>query len=130
MRPGLLRLLGDDEVGRRAADFLMSSRAERIVQSYGSEFNLFCELCAHNGRLSDMADPPLIVRSSHSFRSGGASAASAAGVPVPTVRWLGGWAVGSGVVLNYIVLGILDSAGARYSFGFLAPQRSAADLSQ
>eukprot|EP00873_Tetraselmis_striata_P028991 jgi/Tetstr1/449255/TSEL_036460.t1 len=45
--------------------------------------------------------------------SGGASAASATGVPMPTVRWLGGWAVGSGVVLNYIVPSILDSAGAR-----------------
>eukprot|EP00873_Tetraselmis_striata_P011498 jgi/Tetstr1/431762/TSEL_021261.t1 len=343
MRPGLLRLLGDDEVGRRAADFLMSSRAERTVQSYGSEFNLFCEFCAQNGRLPDTADPPLIVRyiswvaargrnkagafgpylsainafftdnfkeppalgpfvnqamrgwelaqqvldapdyrvplpadvalacvrraqrlvshrsiacdlptfrallvtavnflfchragtstgcgvrdlavdsrsitlyrrvlkgkpsgaprpvlqisreahpeiaelleffvscrdhvlpgatrfwqlpdddpgtwtaatvsewvtaaalavdatppagfcwSSHSLRSGGASAASATGVPMPTIRWLGGWKVGSGVVLNYIVPGILDSAGARYFFGSLAPQRSAANLSQ
>eukprot|EP00873_Tetraselmis_striata_P033399 jgi/Tetstr1/453663/TSEL_040619.t1 len=277
MRPGLLRLLGDDEVGRRAANFLMSSRAERTVQSYGSEFNLFCEFCAQNGRLPDTADPPLIVRyiswvaargrnkagafgpylsainafftdnfkeppalgpfvnqamrgwelaqqvldapdyrvplpadvalacvrrvqrlvshrsiacdlptfrallvtavnflfchragaanfreahpeiaelleffvscrdhvlpvdatppagfcwSSHSLRSGGASAASATGVPMPTIRWLGGWKVGSGVVLNYIVPGILDSAGARYFFGSLAPQRSAANLSQ
>eukprot|EP00873_Tetraselmis_striata_P015423 jgi/Tetstr1/435687/TSEL_024586.t1 len=209
MRPGLLRLLGDDEVGRRAADFLMSSRAERTVQSYGSEFNLFCEFCAQNGRLPDTADPPLIVRYiswvaargrnkagafgpylsainafftdnfkeppalgpfvnqamrgwelaqqvldapdyrvplpadvalacvrralrlvSHSLRSGGASAASATGVPMPTIRWLGGWKVGSGVVLNYIVPGILDSAGARYFFGSLAPQRSAANLSQ
>eukprot|EP00873_Tetraselmis_striata_P004328 jgi/Tetstr1/424592/TSEL_015117.t1 len=64
------------------------------------------------------------------LRSGRASAASATGVPMPTVRWLGGWAVGSGVVLNYIVPGILDSAGARYFFGFLAPQRSASNLSQ
>eukprot|EP00873_Tetraselmis_striata_P035187 jgi/Tetstr1/455451/TSEL_042280.t1 len=37
--------------------------------------------------------------------------------------------VGIGVVLNYIVPCILDSAGARYFFGFLAPQRSAVDLS-
>eukprot|EP00873_Tetraselmis_striata_P045104 jgi/Tetstr1/465368/TSEL_010054.t1 len=251
----------------------MSSRAERTVQSYGSEFNLFCEFCAQNGRLPDTADPPLIVRyiswvaargrnkagafgpylsainafftdnfkeppalgpfvnqamrgwelaqqvldapdyrvplpadvalacvrralrlvshrsiaitlyrrvlkgkpsgaprpvlqisreahpeiaelleffvscrdhvlpvdatppagfcwSSHSLRSGGASAASATGVPMPTIRWLGGWKVGSAVVLNYIVPGILDSAGARYFFGSLAPQRSAANLSQ
>eukprot|EP00873_Tetraselmis_striata_P002123 jgi/Tetstr1/422387/TSEL_013226.t1 len=68
--------------------------------------------------------------SSHSLRSGGASAASATGVPMPTIRWLGGWKVGSGVVLNYIVPGILDSAGARYFFGSLAPQRSAANLPQ
>eukprot|EP00873_Tetraselmis_striata_P026380 jgi/Tetstr1/446644/TSEL_034166.t1 len=173
--------------------------------SYGSEFNLFCEFCAQNGRLPDTAGPPLIVRyiswvaargrnkagafgpylsvinafftdnfkeppalgpfvnqamrgwelaqqvldtpdyrlpdddpgtwtaatisewvtaaalavnatppvgfcwSSHSLRSGGASAASATGVPMPTIHWLGGWKVGSGVVLNYIVPGILDS---------------------
>eukprot|EP00873_Tetraselmis_striata_P007267 jgi/Tetstr1/427531/TSEL_017657.t1 len=77
------------------------------------------------------ATPPTgFCWSSHSLRSGGASAASATGVPVPTIRWLGGWKVGSGVVLNYIVPGILDSAGARYFFGSLAPQRSAANLSQ
>eukprot|EP00873_Tetraselmis_striata_P005492 jgi/Tetstr1/425756/TSEL_016175.t1 len=199
---------------------------EMATESYGSEFNLFCEFCAQNGRLPDTADPPLIVRyiswvaargrnkvgafgpylsainafctdnfkeppalgplvnhamrgwelaqqvldapdyrlpdddpgtwtaatvsewvtaaalaidatpptgfcwSSHSLRSGGASAASATGVPMPTIRWLGGWKVGSGVVLNYIVPGILDSAGTRYFFGSLAPQRSAANLSQ
>eukprot|EP00873_Tetraselmis_striata_P001286 jgi/Tetstr1/421550/TSEL_012496.t1 len=40
----------------------MCSRAERTVQSYGSEFNLFCEFCAQTGRLPDTADPPLIVR--------------------------------------------------------------------
>eukprot|EP00873_Tetraselmis_striata_P006364 jgi/Tetstr1/426628/TSEL_016905.t1 len=77
------------------------------------------------------ATPPAGFRSSsHSLRNGGASAASATGVPMPTVRWLGNWAVGSGVVLNYIVPCIMDSAGARYFFGVLAPQRSAADLSQ
>eukprot|EP00873_Tetraselmis_striata_P009305 jgi/Tetstr1/429569/TSEL_019469.t1 len=78
----------------------------------------------------DATPPAIFCWSSHSLRSGGASAASATGVPMPTVRWLGGWAVGSGVVLNYIVPGILDSAGARYFFGFLAPQRSAANRSQ
>eukprot|EP00873_Tetraselmis_striata_P004747 jgi/Tetstr1/425011/TSEL_015479.t1 len=47
------------------------------------------------------ATPPVgFCWSSHSLRSGGASAASATGVPMPTVRWLGGWKVGSGVVLN------------------------------
>jgi len=78
----------------------------------------------------DATPPAGFCWSSHSLRSGGASAASATGVPMPTVRWLGGWKVGSGVVLNYIVPGILDSAGARYFFGSLAPQRSAANLSQ
>eukprot|EP00873_Tetraselmis_striata_P016644 jgi/Tetstr1/436908/TSEL_025681.t1 len=38
--------------------------------------------------------------------------------------------VGSGVVLNYIVPCIMDSAGARFFFGSLAPQRSVANLSQ
>eukprot|EP00873_Tetraselmis_striata_P028309 jgi/Tetstr1/448573/TSEL_035822.t1 len=78
----------------------------------------------------DATPPAGFCWSSHSLRSGGASAASATGVPMPTIRWLGGWKVGSGVVLNYIVPGILDSAGARYFFGSLAPQRSAANLSQ
>eukprot|EP00873_Tetraselmis_striata_P013198 jgi/Tetstr1/433462/TSEL_022734.t1 len=77
----------------------------------------------------DATPPAGFCWSSHSLRSGGASAASATGVPMPTIRWLGGWKVGSGVVLNYIVPGILDSAGARYFFGSLAPQRSAANLS-
>eukprot|EP00873_Tetraselmis_striata_P039723 jgi/Tetstr1/459987/TSEL_005311.t1 len=78
----------------------------------------------------DTTPPAGFCRSSHNLRSGRASAASATGVPMPTVRWLGGWAVGSGVALNYIVPCILDSAGARYFFGFLASQRSAAKLSQ
>eukprot|EP00873_Tetraselmis_striata_P017956 jgi/Tetstr1/438220/TSEL_002875.t1 len=78
----------------------------------------------------DATPPAGFCWSSHSLRSGGASAASATGGPMPTIRWLGGWKVGSGVVLNYIVPGILDSAGARYFFGSLAPQRCAANLSQ
>lgn len=45
--------------------------------------------------------PPGFVWTSHSLRSGGASAASAAGAPMPAIRWLGGWAVGSNVVHDY-----------------------------
>eukprot|EP00873_Tetraselmis_striata_P046206 jgi/Tetstr1/466470/TSEL_000979.t1 len=78
----------------------------------------------------DATPPAGFCWSSHSLRSGGASAASATGLTMPTAGWLGGWAVGSGVVLNYIVPDTMDSAGARYFFGFMAPQRSAANLSQ
>eukprot|EP00873_Tetraselmis_striata_P044127 jgi/Tetstr1/464391/TSEL_009184.t1 len=78
----------------------------------------------------DATPPAGFCWSSHNLRSGGASAASATGVPMPMIRWLGGWKVGSGVVLNYIVPGILDSDGASYFFGSQAPQLSAANLSQ
>eukprot|EP00873_Tetraselmis_striata_P039282 jgi/Tetstr1/459546/TSEL_004911.t1 len=86
-------------------------------------------------RLSNLARDLMCIaahlsKTTSTLTHGGASAASATGVPMPTIRWLGGWKVGSGVVLNYIVPGILNSTGARYFFGSLAPQRSAANISQ
>lgn len=67
-------------------------------------------------------EPPAgFVWTSHSLRSGGASAASAAGAPLPSIRWLGGWALGSNVVMDYIVPGIIDTPGGHFFFSFLVP---------
>eukprot|EP00873_Tetraselmis_striata_P033523 jgi/Tetstr1/453787/TSEL_040739.t1 len=55
MRAGALRLVGADNIGRRAADFLSATLRPRSVASYSSsELNLVKELCAQ-------ADTPLVV---------------------------------------------------------------------
>eukprot|EP00873_Tetraselmis_striata_P045589 jgi/Tetstr1/465853/TSEL_010472.t1 len=46
----------------------------------------------------------------------GASAASAAGIPLPKICWLGDWVHGSSVVHTYIVPGILDPTGGQFFF--------------
>ena len=57
---------------------------------------------------------------SHSLRSGPASAASAAGVPLPKIRHFGGWSTNSYVVeRDYIDPGCLCDAAAMFFFGWL-----------
>ena len=65
--------------------------------------------------------PPGYAWSSHSLRKGGASAASAIGVPLSTIRHIGGWAVSSSVVNQYIDPAVLASVGAWFFFGAFAP---------
>lgn len=59
--------------------------------------------------------------SSHSLRKGGASAASAIGVPLPVIRHIGGWATTSAVVMKYIDPSVMASTGAWFFFGNLTP---------
>jgi len=65
--------------------------------------------------------PPGYVWSSHSLRKGGASAANAIGVPLSTIRHIGGWAVASSVVNKYIDPAIMASPGAWFFFGTFSP---------
>eukprot|EP00873_Tetraselmis_striata_P010004 jgi/Tetstr1/430268/TSEL_020096.t1 len=60
---------------------------------------------------------------SHSLRKGAASAANAIGVPLSHIRYQGGWATNSDVVLDYIDPNVLPSPGAWFFFGHIAPLR-------
>ena len=65
---------------------------------------------------------------SHSLRSGAASAAAAEGVALNRIRFYGGWAVNSGVTVNYINPTVMADEGSQVFFGWLVagqrlPQR-------
>eukprot|EP00873_Tetraselmis_striata_P016657 jgi/Tetstr1/436921/TSEL_025694.t1 len=57
------------------------------------------------------------------LRQGAASAANAIGVPLSHIRYQGGWATNSDVVLDYIDPNVLPSPGAWFFFGHIAPIR-------
>eukprot|EP00873_Tetraselmis_striata_P009924 jgi/Tetstr1/430188/TSEL_020019.t1 len=74
-------------------------------------------------RLVGVAPPAGTSWTSHSLRKGAASAANAIGVPLSRIRYQGGWATNSDVVLDYIDPNVLPSPGARFFFGHIAPLR-------
>eukprot|EP00873_Tetraselmis_striata_P017739 jgi/Tetstr1/438003/TSEL_026630.t1 len=57
------------------------------------------------------------------LRKGAASAANAIGAPLSHIRYQGGWATNSDVVLDYIDPNVLPSPGAWFFFGHIAPLR-------
>lgn len=61
---------------------------------------------------------------SHSLRSGPASAANAINVTVTHIRHFGGWARNSDVVHDYIDPNVVATPGAWFFFGFISPHRS------
>eukprot|EP00873_Tetraselmis_striata_P043139 jgi/Tetstr1/463403/TSEL_008325.t1 len=62
-------------------------------------------------------------RTSDSLRKGAASAANAIGAPLSHIRYQGGWATNSDVVLDYLDHNGLPSPGAWFFFGHIAPLR-------
>eukprot|EP00873_Tetraselmis_striata_P005879 jgi/Tetstr1/426143/TSEL_016471.t1 len=74
-------------------------------------------------RLVNAAPPAGTSWTSHSLRKGAASAANAIGVPLSHIRYQGGWATNSDVVLDYIDPNVLPSPGAWFFFGHIAPLR-------
>eukprot|EP00873_Tetraselmis_striata_P043278 jgi/Tetstr1/463542/TSEL_008421.t1 len=74
-------------------------------------------------RLVGAAPPAGTPWTSHNLRKGAASAANAVGVPLSHIRYQGGWATNSDVVLDYIDPNILPSPGAWFFFGHIAPLR-------
>ena len=72
-------------------------------------------------RFLGVAPPPGGFFSSHSLRFGAASACNALSVPLPTIRYWGGWARTSGVVNEYIDPTVPADAAARLFFGWLLP---------
>eukprot|EP00873_Tetraselmis_striata_P024431 jgi/Tetstr1/444695/TSEL_032543.t1 len=73
--------------------------------------------------LVNVAPPAGTSWTSHSLRKGAASAANAIGVPLSHIRYQGGWATNSDVVLDYIDPNVLPSPGAWFFFGHIAPLR-------
>eukprot|EP00873_Tetraselmis_striata_P022859 jgi/Tetstr1/443123/TSEL_031179.t1 len=73
--------------------------------------------------LVNAAPPAGTSWTSHSLRKGAASAANAIGVPLSHIRYQGGWATNSDVVLDYIDPNVLPSHGAWFFFGHIAPLR-------
>jgi hypothetical protein len=67
------------------------------------------------------APPAGHLWSSHSLRSGGASAAHAAGAFLATVRHVGGWARDSSVVHDYIDATVMWCPDAELFFGWMRP---------
>eukprot|EP00873_Tetraselmis_striata_P043159 jgi/Tetstr1/463423/TSEL_000727.t1 len=85
---------GSDELGQRTLDLLSSSLSAQTLKSYAG-----------------------------SLRKGAASAANAIGAPLSHIRYQGGWATNSDVVLDYIDPNVLPSPGAWFFFGHIAPLR-------
>eukprot|EP00873_Tetraselmis_striata_P004471 jgi/Tetstr1/424735/TSEL_015252.t1 len=78
-------------------------------------------LCtARKAALAD-GDPTTCAYFSFRLRKGAASAANAIGVPLSHIRYQGGWATTSDVVLDYIDPNVLPSPGACFFFGHIAP---------
>eukprot|EP00873_Tetraselmis_striata_P005925 jgi/Tetstr1/426189/TSEL_016514.t1 len=73
--------------------------------------------------LVNAAPPAGTSWTSHRLRKGAASAANAIGVPLSHIRYQGGWATNSDVVLDYIDPNVLPSPGAWFFFGHIAPLR-------
>lgn len=67
--------------------------------------------------------PPGFSWTSHSLRMGAASAANAICVPLTKIRYMGGWARNSDVVLDYIDPTMQPSQAAHLFFGFLLAQQ-------
>eukprot|EP00873_Tetraselmis_striata_P046159 jgi/Tetstr1/466423/TSEL_010951.t1 len=66
--------------------------------------------------LVNAAPPAGTSWTSHSLRKGAASAANAIGAPLSHIRYQGGWATNSDVVLDYIDPNVLPSPGAWFFF--------------
>eukprot|EP00873_Tetraselmis_striata_P002136 jgi/Tetstr1/422400/TSEL_013238.t1 len=73
--------------------------------------------------LVNAAPPAGTSWTSHSLRKGAASAANAIGTPLSHIRYQGGWATNSDVVLDYIDPNVLPYPGAWFFFGHIAPLR-------
>eukprot|EP00873_Tetraselmis_striata_P034729 jgi/Tetstr1/454993/TSEL_041853.t1 len=94
--------------------------AAKTLKSYAGRLFQFAEFCHDSENISPLeATTATVVR----LRKGAASAANAIGVPLPDIRYQGGWATNSNVVLDYIDPNVLPSPGAWFFFGHIAPLR-------
>eukprot|EP00873_Tetraselmis_striata_P027788 jgi/Tetstr1/448052/TSEL_035352.t1 len=111
---------GSDELGQRTLDLLSSSLTAQTLKSYAVRLSQFAEFCHDSENISPLeATTAIVVR----LRKGAASAANAIGVPWSHIRYQGGWATNSDVVLDYIDPNVLPSIGAWFFFGHIDPLR-------
>eukprot|EP00873_Tetraselmis_striata_P009203 jgi/Tetstr1/429467/TSEL_019375.t1 len=87
-------------------------RRDVHVDDYNITLRMYCE----KGRAGRRGPDDLL-------RKGAASAANAIGVPLSHIRYQGGWATNSDVVLDYIDPNVLSSPSAWFFFGHIAPLR-------
>eukprot|EP00873_Tetraselmis_striata_P021044 jgi/Tetstr1/441308/TSEL_029559.t1 len=115
---------GAGVAAKRTLDLLSSSLTAQTLISYAGTLSLFAEFCHDSENISPLeATTATVVRSwtSHSLRKGAASAANAIGLPLSHIRFQGGWATNSDIVLDYIDPNVLPSPGAWFFFGHIAP---------
>eukprot|EP00873_Tetraselmis_striata_P044359 jgi/Tetstr1/464623/TSEL_009377.t1 len=113
----------------------------RVRDVHVDDYNITLQVYREKGRagrrgpddlrvlLLPVSEHPRVARLLHHFldhvhlRKGAASAANAIGVPLSHIRYQGGWATNSDVVLDYIDPNVLPSPGAWFFFGHIAPLR-------
>eukprot|EP00873_Tetraselmis_striata_P000360 jgi/Tetstr1/420624/TSEL_011712.t1 len=113
----------------------------RVRDVHVDDYNITLQVYREKGRagrrgpddlrvlLLPVSEQPRVARLLHHFldhvhlRKGAASAANAIGVPLSHIRYQGGWATNSDVVLDYIDPNVLPSPGAWFFFGHIAPLR-------
>lgn len=117
-----VRAHADDQPPPRQHQLLFALPADRradiLAAASASCTAWLATACRHLGA----EPPPGTCWSSHSLRSGGASAARKAGAPLEAVRHLGGWAATSNVVQHYIDPLYADDPGCGMYFNYLAPR--------
>eukprot|EP00873_Tetraselmis_striata_P014480 jgi/Tetstr1/434744/TSEL_023796.t1 len=92
----------------------------KTLKSYADRLSQFAEFCHDSENISPLeATTRTVVR----LRKGAASVANAIGVPLSHIRYQGGWATNSDIVLDYIDPNVLPSPGAWFFFGHIAPLR-------
>eukprot|EP00873_Tetraselmis_striata_P033047 jgi/Tetstr1/453311/TSEL_040302.t1 len=110
---------GSHELGQRTLDLLSSSSlTAQTLKSYAGLLLLsqFAEFCHDSENMCPLeATTATVVR----LRKGAASAANAIGTPLSHIRYHGGWATNSDVVLDYIDPNVLPSPGAWFFFGHI-----------
>eukprot|EP00873_Tetraselmis_striata_P036166 jgi/Tetstr1/456430/TSEL_043162.t1 len=86
----------------------------RVRDVHVDDYNIALQVYREKGRACRRGPDDLL-------RKGAASAANAIGVPLSHIRYQGGWATNSDVVLDYIDPNVLPSPGAWFFFGHIAP---------
>eukprot|EP00873_Tetraselmis_striata_P046205 jgi/Tetstr1/466469/TSEL_000978.t1 len=108
----------------------------RVRDVHVDDYNITLQVYREKGRagrrgrddlrvlLLPVAEHPRVARLLHYFiDTGASSAANAIGIPLSHIRYQGGWATNSDVVLDYIDPNVLPSPGAWFFFGHIAPLR-------
>eukprot|EP00873_Tetraselmis_striata_P029174 jgi/Tetstr1/449438/TSEL_036533.t1 len=95
----------------------------RVRDVHVDTYNITLQVYREKGRASRRGPDDLRVLLLPILRKGAASAANAIGVPLSHIRYQGGWATNSDVVLDYIDPNVLPSPRAWFFFGHIAPLR-------
>eukprot|EP00873_Tetraselmis_striata_P017492 jgi/Tetstr1/437756/TSEL_026410.t1 len=95
----------------------------RVRDVHVDNYNITLQVYREKGRDGRRGPEDMRVLLLPVLRKGAASADNAIGVPLSHIRYQGGWATNSDVVLDFIDPNILPSPGAWFFFGHIAPLR-------